>query len=110
MSAVKEFHKPEIKKNSSGNGIKRVKLADIASVPDTFDSHILPKVKIGAYLDAVLRERDFSIRGYANSIDMQHHQVLKVLKAEKNYNIDTLLSILHGLDLEISIVKKEKKD
>lgn len=81
-------------------------LSDFISVPSEFVSHTQPKLEIGAAINNALKEQNLSIRGFAETIDMKHPQVIKVLKGDKNYTIDTLLEILNKLDLKISIEKR----
>lgn len=85
--------------------VQAMDLEDLISMPPKYYTHARPKIDIGFAIHQALEEKELSIRSYAESIGIQHHQLIKVMKAEKNYTIDTLLSILADLDLKIVIQK-----
>lgn len=85
--------------------VQAMDLEDLISMPPKYYTHACPKIDIGFAIHQALEEKELSIRSYAESIGIQHHQLIKVMKAEKNYTIDTLLSILADLDLKIVIQK-----
>lgn len=65
------------------------------------------KKMIGEMVKDGIKENGTSIRQFAETVKMNHPQVFKILKGERNYNIDTLLTVLDALNLEIVIQKKE---
>lgn len=101
---VKELEHPMTKHRAEDSSV--YSLSDFISVPTEFVSHVQPKLEIGAVINNALKEQGTSIRKFSDAIDMKHPQVIKILKGNKNYTIDTLLTILNNLDLEISIKKR----
>ena len=65
-----------------------------------------PKLNITRAIKSQLDKKNLSVRGLAKELKMQHPQIVRVTSCE-NYNIDTLLKILNGLDMEI-IVRPKK--
>lgn len=66
------------------------------------------KAKISEAIKEGISTKMLSIRILADKVDMAHPQIARVTGG-KNYHIETLLKILHGLDLELQVVKKKKK-
>lgn len=64
------------------------------------------KVEISETLKDALKEKNLSIRKLAQSIGMQHPQILRVTSGE-NYTINNLLKILDAAGLRLEIQKKE---
>lgn len=90
---------------------ENVKLHDISEfldVPDNYYRISVPKLNITKTIKERLDEKDLSIRKLGDNIGLKHPQIIRVTGGN-NYNIDTLLKILDGLDLEIEI-KKRKED
>lgn len=81
---------------------------DIMEVPNEFYSISEPKFQISKILKEVMDQEELTFRELAEDIGMKHPQIIRVTSG-KNYNIDTLLRILDGLDLEIEIKKKNFK-
>ena len=65
----------------------------------------MDKQEISNVIKATMKEKEVTVRSLAEQIGMKHPQVIRVTGAN-NYNIDTLMKILDGLDLEIEIKKK----
>lgn len=82
-------------------------LKDIMDVPVEFYSISEPKLKISVAIKDGLNENGLSIRALGEKISMKHPQIVRVTSGE-NYNIDTLLKILDGLDLEVVVRKKNQ--
>lgn len=85
--------------------VKNLKLTDIVNVPKDFYTISKPKLQISKKLKEGMEEKELTVRGLAEKIGMKHPQIIRVTSGE-NYNIETLLKILDGLDLEIEIKKK----
>jgi len=81
---------------------------EIMDVPDDYYRISVPKLKISDKIREALKKKKLSIRKLSNNIGLKHPQVIRVTSAN-NYNIDTLLKILDGLDLEIEIKSKNTK-
>lgn len=81
---------------------------EIMDVPDDYYRISVPKLKISDKIREALKKKNISIRKLSNNIGLKHPQVIRVTSAN-NYNIDTLLKILDGLDLEIEIKSKNNK-
>jgi HTH-type transcriptional regulator/antitoxin HipB len=79
---------------------------EIMDVPKEYHSISVPKLNITDQIKAALEKKELSIRKLANNIGLKHPQIIRVTSAN-NYNIDTLLKILDGLDLEIEIKPKK---
>ncbi|QII26903.1 hypothetical protein G3M81_23200 [Bacillus paralicheniformis] len=80
-------------------------LNDIMEVPDDYYIISEPKLKITKAIEEQLNKKNMSIRGLGEKINMKHPQIIRVTSC-RNYNIDTLLKILDGLDLEITVQPK----
>ncbi|QSF43433.1 helix-turn-helix domain-containing protein [Paenibacillus tianjinensis] len=66
------------------------------------------KLKIIKSIKDELAARNYSVRQFAEKVDMKHPQIHRVTRGE-NYNIDTLIKILDGLDMEIIVQPKALK-
>ncbi|AMK71536.1 MULTISPECIES: helix-turn-helix domain-containing protein [Bacillus] len=82
-------------------------ISDIMDIPEDYNKLSIPKLKITHKIKEGLDKKELSIRKLAQNIGLKHPQIVRVTSA-KNYNIDTLLKILDGLDLEIEIKPKNK--
>lgn len=87
--------------------MKNEKIEELMAVPMEYESISIPKLSISKEIKNGLSNKGISIRKLAENIGMKHPQIVRVTSAE-NYNIDTLLKILDGLDLEVVIKKKNK--
>lgn len=67
------------------------------------------KLNISFKIKKELQKRKISIRQLAENIGLKHPQIVRITNADNNYNINTLLKILDGLDLEITIQNKNKQ-
>jgi len=83
-------------------------LSDIMDVPDDYYKIEVPKLEIVKQIRNALDKNKISIRKLAKKVGLRHPQIIRVTSAN-NYNIDTLLKILDGLDLEIEIKPKKGK-
>lgn len=92
-----------------GEQLEIYDLNDIMEVPDEFNTISKPKLQISKILKEVMDQEEFTFRELAEEIGMKHPQIVRVTSG-KNYNIDTLLRILDGLDLEIEIKRKNLRD
>lgn len=70
------------------------------------DKNHITKVEIIEAIKEAMRERGYSTRALGEKIGVKHPQIVRVTRGE-NYNIDTLINILHGLGLKIKVVKDE---
>lgn len=64
------------------------------------------KVEISRILKSTMEDKGYTVRSLAEKIGMKHPQIIRVTSGQ-NYNIDTLLKILDGLDLEIKIKRRD---
>lgn len=85
--------------------IKMYDISEFMDVPKEYYSISEPKLEITKVIKETLKEKNLSIRGLAGNIGLKHPQIIRVTSAN-NYNIDTLLKILDGLDLKIEIKPK----
>ena len=83
-------------------------ISELMNIPEDYHSISVPKLKITDKIKEALEQEDLSIRKLAANIGLKHPQIVRVTSAN-NYNIDTLLKILNGLNLEIEIKSKETK-
>ncbi len=79
---------------------------EIMEVPDDFYVISKPKLQISKVIKEVMDQKDLTFRNLADKIGMKHPQIVRITSGN-NYNIDTLLKILDGLNLEIEIKEKE---
>ena len=87
--------------------IESYDISEIMDVPQDYYRISVPKLKITKQIKEGLTNKNLSIRKLSENIGLKHPQIIRVTSA-KNYNIDTLLRILDGLDLEIEIKQKDK--
>ncbi|MBC1227419.1 hypothetical protein [Listeria booriae] len=92
------------KKNST---VEVRSLNDFVEVPDKYYSIDLPKIMLGKMIVTEAKKQGLSMRKLGEKIDMKHPQLVRVTSAN-NYNIDTILKILNGLDMELVVRKKSK--
>lgn len=83
-------------------------IAELLDVPEEYYYISVPKSLISKEIKKGLEKKNLSLRKLGDEIGLKHPQIVRVTQAN-NYNIDTLLKILNGLDLEIEIKQKEKK-
>lgn len=89
------------------NVVKKMSLNDFIDIPSDFEVLSKPKVEISKAITKAAKDQNLSIRALAEKINMKHPQIVRVTGEGNNYNIDTLLRILDGLNLEIVIKKKK---
>lgn len=82
-------------------------IAKLLDIPEEYYYISVPKSLISKEIKKGLEKKDLSLRKLGDEIGLKHPQIVRVTQAN-NYNIDTLLKILNGLDLEIEIKEKEK--
>lgn len=85
--------------------IESYDISEIMDIPQDYYRISVPKLKITEQIKEGLINKHLSIRKLSENIGLKHPQIIRVTSA-KNYNIDTLLKILDGLDLEIEIKQK----
>ena len=88
--------------------IKTVDISDYITLPDEIVSVSKPKVDISKSIEEECKAQNISIRKLADKVGLKHPQIVRVTSGDHNYNIETLLKILNGLDLEIQIVAKNR--
>lgn len=84
--------------------MKKVDLANVMDVPKVFTAISVPKLSISKAIKEGMQEKEWTVRGLGEQIGMKHPQIVRVTSGE-NYNIDTLLKILDGLDLQLVVQK-----
>lgn len=87
--------------------MNEVNIEEIMEIPKSYYIFSEPKLKISKAIKEQLDQKELSIRGLGRNLEMKHQQIVRVTSGE-NYNIDTLLKILDGLDLEITLQPKSK--
>ncbi|MGD6969367.1 hypothetical protein ACQCVP_23570 [Rossellomorea vietnamensis] len=87
--------------------IETYDISELMDIPDDYYTISVPKLEITQKIKEGLNTKDLSIRKLADNIGLKHPQIIRVTSAN-NYNIDTLLKILNGLDMEIVIRPKNK--
>ncbi len=92
-----------------GKQLEVYDLNDIMEVPEDFYVISKPKLQISKILKEVMDQKNLTFRDLAEDIGMKHPQIIRVTSG-KNYNIDTLLRILDGLNLEIEIKTKKNEN
>ncbi|TCW44870.1 hypothetical protein EC917_13320 [Bacillus thuringiensis] len=85
--------------------IKEYDISEFMDIPKEYYSISKPKLEITEVIKEALKEKNLSIRNLGKNIGLKHPQIIRVTSAN-NYNIDTLLKILDGLDLKIEIKPK----
>lgn len=93
-------------KEKTTEGIHKKSLSDYVEIPRDFEILSKPKAEISRVLVESMKEQNLTVRGLAESIFMKHPQVINVIRGN-NYRIDTLLQILDGLGLELTIQKRK---
>lgn len=66
------------------------------------------KLEISKAITKELENNKYTVREFAEMVEMNHPQIIRVTSG-KNYNIDTLLKILDGLNLQITIQPRDKQ-
>lgn len=87
--------------------IKTVSIEDYIDLPSEVESIAKPKIEISKIVSQTCKQRNISIRELAKKVGLKHPQIIRITSGDANYNIDTLLKILDGLDLEISLKPKK---
>ena len=87
---------------------KTMSIHDILDVPKEYHSISRPKLNISKAIKEEIEKKGLSVRGLAENVGMKHPQIVRVTSGE-NYNIETLLKVLDGLDLELVVQPKSKK-
>ncbi|BEU14806.1 HTH DNA binding protein [Bacillus phage CM1] len=64
------------------------------------------KLNISDTLRSEIHQQETTTRKLASEVGLHQPQISKVLTGT-NYQIDTLIKVLDGLDLEIQLVKKK---
>lgn len=87
--------------------MEKKNIEDFLEVPK--DYHIVsePKAYITSEIKSRMKEKKISFRKLGDKIGLKHPQIVRATSGT-SYNIDTLLRILDGLDLELVIKKKEQ--
>lgn len=88
--------------------MKEMDISEIMDIPKDYYILSEPKFYISKQIEQALNEKEMSLRQLAKEINMHHPQIVRVTSI-KNYNIDTLLRILDGLDLEIVVKRKNEE-
>lgn len=84
-------------------------ISEIMDIPDDYYKISIPKLNISRKIKEGLDNKELSVRKLAENIGLKHPQIVRVTSVN-NYNIDTLLKILDGLDLEIEIKPKKNSN
>ncbi|MGZ3123676.1 helix-turn-helix domain-containing protein (plasmid) [Bacillus subtilis] len=79
---------------------------DITEIMDV-SHNMITKINIATEIKKCIYENHLSVRKLGEQIGLKHPQIIRVTNAN-NYNIDTLLKILDGLNLEVIIKKRDK--
>lgn len=83
-------------------------ISEIIDIPDEYYYITKPKQGISEAVREGMHNKHLSLRKTADKIEgMSFPQIARITSGE-NYNIDTLLKVLHVLDLEIQIQPKNK--
>lgn len=81
-------------------------IKEILDIPSSYHIVSVPKLEISNQIKNALTTNSTSIRKLADKVGLKHPQIVRITSAN-NYNIDTLLKVLDGLDLEIVIKPKK---
>lgn len=65
-----------------------------------------PKIEISKAIVKNAKDQGLSIRKLAKNVGLTHSQLVRITSGDYNYNIETLLKVLNGLDLEIVLKKR----
>lgn len=97
------------KQNTMTENTELHDISEFMDVPKDYYVISVPKLKITQKIKESLEKKDLSIRKLGENVGLKHPQIVRVTSA-KNYNIDTLLKILDGLDLEIEIRPRKRNE
>ncbi|MHC0039052.1 hypothetical protein [Pseudoneobacillus sp. C159] len=86
--------------------ILKSSLSNLIDIPEEYFIVQVPKRKIADAIRDCISEKNMNYKEAFELIDLNYSQFSRVTSGA-NYTIDTLLKTLHGLGLEIQIVKKE---
>ncbi|WP_459500477.1 hypothetical protein [Bacillus sp. C1] len=87
---------------------KKRDVSEIIDIPDEYHYITVPKQVISEAVREGMYSKRLSLRKTADKIEgMSFPQIARITSGE-NYNIDTLLKVLHALELEIEIKAKSK--
>ena len=81
-------------------------LSNYIDIPEEYFIVQVPKRKIADTIREHISEKNMTYKEASELINLNYSQFSRVT-AGANYTIDTLLKTLHGLGLEIQLVKKE---
>lgn len=87
--------------------MKTIDIKDVIDIPDEYYSVTQPKLYISDEIKKGLDIQGLSVHKLASNIGMEHSQIIEVTSGA-TYNIETLLKVLDGLDLEIVLQQKKK--
>ncbi|GAB6464060.1 hypothetical protein bcgnr5390_11550 [Bacillus luti] len=87
--------------------MKTIDIKDVIDIPDEYYSVTQPKLYISDEVKKCLDKQDLSVSKLASNIGMEDPQIIEVTSGA-NYNIETLLKVLDGLDIEIVLQQKKK--
>lgn len=87
--------------------MKTIDIKDVIDIPDEYYSVTQPKLYISDEIKKSMDKQDLSVDKLASDIGMEHSQIISVTSGTNN-NIETLLKVLDGLDLEIALQPKKK--
>lgn len=91
------------------DNIKSFNFSEAVSLPKEYYSIDKPKQHIAKAIKFAIEQQHLSLRKLSAKIDgLSYTQISRVTRRE-NYNIETLLKILDGLDLELVIRAKKKE-
>lgn len=87
--------------------MKTIDIKDVIDIPDEYYSVTQPKLHISDEVKKCMDKQELSVDKLASNIGMEHSQIIEVTSG-MNYNIETLLKVLDGLDIEIALQQKKK--
>lgn len=92
--------------NRGNHDFKNISLEDFLDLPDDIALISKAKVNISKIIAEQCKVQNISIRKLAKNVGLKHPQIIRITSGDANYNIDTLLKVLIGLNLEVEIKPK----
>ena len=93
--------------NIDDNNIKSFSFSKSVSLPKSYYAIDRPKHQIAKSIKIAIEDQNLSLRKLSAKIDEMSYSQISRVTSKGNYNIDTLLKILDGLDLELEIRPKQ---
>ena len=91
----------------NGANYNDISLEDFLDLPDELAEFSKVKSAISQTISEQCKVQNISVRKLGEKVGLKHPQIIRITSGDANYNIDTLIKVLVGLNLQIQIVPKD---